>query len=216
MVTARSVARRMSVVLAVVSIGCHQDPKRDLVDARAEQQNDGSTTTTTESKTAGAAGTEAAPQRAPTVPVAPDYDRRDNSAALNSSINPLVADVSTDSGNPPLESPDKPAGEMNQPVVQLQTAVALPQSLPTGTAMGFSVDYRVVGTVQDSQVKYLWVITPPSGQPWESEVKLKTQGNLQTFVTQWGPITGSYRMRIDRVSGARRAAASQPISAEYH
>ena len=64
-------------------------------------------------------------------------------------------------------------------------------------------------------MRYVWVIKPPSGQPWESVVQLQSRGNLQTFVKQWGPVSGTYEMRIDEVTRYGRKPATRPVSATY-
>jgi hypothetical protein len=107
------------------------------------------------------------------------------------------------------------SGGTTQPVIRLRAAVALPQSLPTGTAMGFSVDYQFVGGGPNSHVQYVWVIKPPSGPALESAVQLESRGTLQTFVIPWGPVRGDYQMRIDAVTGSSRKPASRAVSATY-
>ncbi len=107
------------------------------------------------------------------------------------------------------------SGGTTQPGIRLRAAVALPQSLPTGTAMGFSVDYQFIGGTPDSRVQYVWVIKPPSGPAKESVVQLQSRGTLQMFVTEWGPVTGDYKMRIDEVTRDSRQPASRPVSATY-
>jgi len=127
----------------------------------------------------------------------------------NGTVVPVGGDQTTAS------RPRTSSGRTTQVEIRLRTAVALPQSLPTGTAMFFSVDYQVTGDTSGSQVRYVWVIKPPNGQVWESAVQLQSRGTLQSFVTEWGPVTGNYEMWIDEVTRYGRKSVSRAVSAVY-
>ena len=56
-----------------------------------------------------------------------------------------------------------PTGTQPQSCVKLSAGVALPQSLPSGTAMGLSVDYVLVGSLPTSSGQIVWVIESAKG-----------------------------------------------------
>jgi len=76
---------------------------------------------------------------------------------------------------------------------RLSAGVALPQSLPTGTAMGMSVDYVLLDTLPTSAVQTVWVIESAQGASRDVPVPLNAQGNLMTFVTEMRPEHGPFR-----------------------
>ena len=91
-----------------------------------------------------------------------------------------------------------------QPSIRLSTGVALPQSLPTGTAMGFSADYQFVQGEPSPSSPYFWVIRPSKGQPVKLEVRLKRKGTLPpTFVQQFRPENGPFQGHIEDAHGNR-------------
>ena len=92
-----------------------------------------------------------------------------------------------------MAPPPPPKGP---PAVKLSAAVAIPQSLPTGTAMGFSIDYRFTNGRPDKEAEYLWIIAPTKGDPVALPVQLKRRGNLQTFVTQFRPRNGPFTFEL--------------------
>ena len=101
------------------------------------------------------------------------------------------------------KSPTRSAPRPQATPIQLSAGVALPQSLPTGTAMGFSVDYRYVGGRPDPSTQYLWVIQPSKGQPVAQPVQLKLQDTLQGFVPQLRPEHGPFDTFIATQDGTR-------------
>jgi hypothetical protein len=65
--------------------------------------------------------------------------------------------------------------------VQLSAGVAVPQSLPGGTQIGVSVDYRVSGTLHPS-ARYALVIESGAGE-LALEIRLAAEGGtLQSFL----------------------------------
>lgn len=99
--------------------------------------------------------------------------------------------------------PTRPA-PARLPSIRLSAGVALPQSLPTGTAMGFSADYRFVEGEPSSSSPYFWVIQPSKGQPVKLEVRLKREGTLPpTFVQQFRPEHGPFQGHIEDGEGNR-------------
>jgi hypothetical protein len=81
--------------------------------------------------------------------------------------------------------------------------VALAQTLPTGTAMGFSVDYEFTEAGPNPSSPYLWVVEPSRGQPVKMGVSLRERGTLQTFVLQLRPEHGPFKSHIEDGHGNR-------------
>lgn len=108
-----------------------------------------------------------------------------------------------DRGKPaPRTSPRSPSSPPNETPIQLSAGVALPQSLPTGTSMGFSVDYKfVVGPGQATE--YFWVIQPAKGKALRQPARLKAQGTLQGFVPELRPENGPFQTYIEAKDGTR-------------
>jgi hypothetical protein len=102
-------------------------------------------------------------------------------------------------------------------MVRLTAGVALPQSLPTGTAIGFSVDYEFAADGPQPSYRYLWVIRAAQAElAWETPVRLNAQGTLQAFVQQWRPEQGPFEASLVEVrpDGARRRiSAPVPLKA---
>lgn len=96
-------------------------------------------------------------------------------------------------GGAPAASTGAPSSAV--PQVRLSSAVALAQSLPTGTAMGFSMDYVFLSEFLPN-ARYAWIIQPPRGKAIAMEVRLQQQGSLSQFVTQWGPMEGTYQLQL--------------------
>jgi hypothetical protein len=95
----------------------------------------------------------------------------------------------------PVSSPSLP--------VQLSAGVALPQTLPDGTAMGFSVDYQFVQGQPDPNTAYVWVIERSQGAPSRQSVKLSPRGTLQGFVSEIRPEEGPFQTHLEDGRGNR-------------
>lgn len=78
-------------------------------------------------------------------------------------------------------------------LVGLSAGTALPQSLPTGTTMSFSVDYTLRKQPAGSLVQYFWVIQRTTGPAVSIPVQLKARGNLVKLVPGWRPEHGPFR-----------------------
>ena len=89
--------------------------------------------------------------------------------------------------------------------VQLSAGVALAQTLPDGTQMGFSVDYQYRDATT-FPLAAVWVIQRPNGTPARLSVQLQASGTLATFV-RWPPNEGPYQCRIEDT-------AARPLSAD--
>ena len=90
-----------------------------------------------------------------------------------------------------------------QPSIDLSAGVALPQSLPVGTVMSFSVDYEFTRGQPNPSSPYAWVIIPAKGRPVRQPVPLKPRGTLQGFVQGLRPEHGPFQTHIEDVSGNR-------------
>ena len=96
--------------------------------------------------------------------------------------------------------------------VKLSAGVALPQSLPMGTVMAFSVDYRFAGGGQ-SGASYFWVIVPDKGQPVRQPIQLQAHGTLQGFCQQLRPENGPFKSHIEDAQGTRISSSVPMASA---
>ena len=102
-----------------------------------------------------------------------------------------------------------PPAAYAQPSIQLSAGVALPQSLPTGTTMGFSVDYQFTAGEPGSS-PYVWVIKPSKGQTIKQPVQLRARGTLQGFCPPLRPENGPFSTHIENAQG-NRLSKSLPL-----
>ena len=100
---------------------------------------------------------------------------------------------------PPARTPQR----LTAPSIRLSAGVALPQSLPTGTAMGMSVDYVCIAGPPRSLQRYVWVIESAKADPVKQPVQLSRSGTLQAFFTQLRPEHGPFRAHIESSDGSR-------------
>ncbi|MHB8898732.1 MAG: hypothetical protein ACYC6Y_08300 [Thermoguttaceae bacterium] len=141
----------------------------------------------------------------PGQPAAADADApppRQSVQASSASLAEPVPDrtPSSSAGSvPPAGSSDRPAEE----TIRLSAGTALPQSLPTGTAMGFSVDYQFQASPPSGAVNLAWVIEGGKGQVLKQPVQMATQGTLQGFVPELRPEDGPFSTHIEDPSGRR-------------
>ena len=98
-------------------------------------------------------------------------------------------------------------------LVTLSAGTALPQSLPTGTTMSFSVDYTLRERPAGSSVQYFWVIERTTGSPISIPVQLKARGNLVRLLPGWRPEHGPFRGYISArtSSGGQVKQVSRPV-----
>jgi len=105
---------------------------------------------------------------------------------------------------PPASPPPARAAQPSaEPSIRLSAGVALPQSLPTGTAMGMSVDYVFTAGQPVSSQRYVWVIEPAKGNLVKQRVQLSQRGTLQAFFPQLRPENGPFRAYIESSDGSR-------------
>lgn len=111
----------------------------------------------------------------------------------------------------PAAPPDVASSPATRPYkVSLSTGVALAQTLPEGTAMGFSVDYQFIQGGPNQSARYVWVILPGRGKPLAAAVQLEESGTLQSFFPPLKPEDGPFRCFI---AEAVSEGQPQPISA---
>ena len=70
--------------------------------------------------------------------------------------------------------------------MKLSAGVALPQPLPSGTAIGFSVDYVLLADLPTHDGEVRWVIESAK-ESIEIAVRLESRGNLTTFAPTMKP-----------------------------
>ncbi len=120
---------------------------------------------------------------------------------------PSVAEIpassasSTDNAPGGRVSSDIPVGTSATKLsIRLFTAVALAQTLPTGTAMGFSVEYQVSSGSPNPAAQYAWRIQRSDGEQMAFVIpQLKSSGQLQTFVSGWRPRQGPFNSQVVEV-----------------
>ena len=87
--------------------------------------------------------------------------------------------------------------------VRLSAGVALPQTLPDGSVMTFSVDYEFLpGHAPASSGGYVLVIQRPHGPPGRFPVQLRAKDTLAVF-TNWHPSEGPFHAHLEDASGQR-------------
>jgi hypothetical protein len=132
-----------------------------------------------------------------------------SSAPSTPSDPPAYGGFSPVEGAPPAsrsETPDR-SGAL---LIRLSRGIALPQTGPTGTMMGFHVEYRFERAVPGSSEPYVLVIQRASGDPYRQPVRLASEGSLDGFVPQWRPEQGPFQAHIEDQSG-RRLSRSLPL-----
>jgi hypothetical protein len=143
-------------------------------------------------------------------PPEPPVGRRRDESSPAAAPTSQQGNANAQYGNTPVTAPvtSPSPGTPLQVAVQLSAGVALPQSLPTGTAMAMSVDYVVQGTLPTDAKQVVWVIESAQGSV-DVPVTLAAQGNLMTFVTVMKPEQGPFHSYLAVVfSDGRKEAIS--------
>jgi hypothetical protein len=93
--------------------------------------------------------------------------------------------------------------------IRLSAGVALPQSLPEGTQIGVSVDYRVAGDL-DSSAQYFLVVSSQAGEMSLPVQIAREGGTLQTFFPpELRPEHKPFSARLDQqISQGARTSVS--------
>jgi hypothetical protein len=135
---------------------------------------------------------------APTAPIAPAAE----ATPAGKEATPSPPATPAPPAAPAPSMPSSPLPTASTPSIRLYTGVALPQTGPEGTMMGFSLDYQFEQG-EPSPEGYVWVIERAHGQPAKQQVKLSRQGNLATFVQGWRPEDGPFHTHIEDHKGNR-------------
>jgi len=137
-------------------------------------------------------------------PAAPPQPPRAETKAAEVKPEPPAAIARTPSAAAkPPRSGSTSAPQPKTMAIKLSAATALPQSLPTGTAMGFSVDYEVVSGQPDASAVYFWVIKSAQGRTVKQGVHLDRRGTLQGFVLEFQPEHGPFQTGLEDAQGRR-------------
>ena len=122
------------------------------------------------------------------------FDRADTAPVESASGAPAAVPTST--ATETTDSTPKPS-------IRLSVGLALPQTLPDGTQVGVSVDYKITAGKLNSAAKYVWVIESRQGET-AMEVQIAPQGgNLASFLPiSIRPGDSPFRARIDEVSSS--------------
>ena len=88
--------------------------------------------------------------------------------------------------------------------IHLSSGVTKPQLLPTGTGVGFSVEYRFTRLGPQKGTKYIWVIRSRSGKTMARQVPIKGEGRLQTVIPEFRPDDKPFQTMILEVKGSIR------------
>jgi hypothetical protein len=147
-----------------------------------------------------------APKPPPPPPPPPGEEATTSAASLS----PAVANPPTNPVAPkpalPTDADPTPSASTAKPFIKLSVGIALPQTLPDGTQVGVSVDYKLLKPSLNSSAKYYWVIESRQGET-AMEVQLKPQGgNLAGFLPlEIRPGDSPFKARIDEIttSGSR-------------
>ncbi len=118
---------------------------------------------------------------------------------------PAESHAIRDTADRPSNAAPAPSGPQRSPdlSIHLSMGVALAQTLPTGTEMGFSVDYQVQRGWPQPTTDYFWVIERARGAPFRTPVRLRHGGdNLATFVP-WRQSDGPFESHLEDASGKR-------------
>jgi len=95
------------------------------------------------------------------------------------------------------------AGPSSESTIRLSAGVALPQTLPTGTAVGISVDYQFTQGGPAAGANYVWVIEAAgNNETIKQPVQLSDRGTLQGF-TPFRPEHGPFSTHIENYKGTR-------------
>lgn len=137
-------------------------------------------------------------------PAAEPQSPRPEMRAAEVTPKPVVSGAGESSA--PARTPAPPGRPTPQPgaiQIKLSAGTALPQSLPTGTAMGFSVDYEFVSGRPDASAEYFWVIKSAQGRTVKQSVHLGPRGTLQGFVLEFQPEHGPFQTCLEDAQGRR-------------
>lgn len=113
---------------------------------------------------------------------------------------------------PPARTPARPALSAAR-VALARSGVALPQSLPGGTVMAFSIEYQFQGEF-NRESTYVWVIEGRGGVQFRQPVRLQRPLPLQIATPQLTPNHAPYSTYIEEHPPGgrpRRLSESRPL-----
>lgn len=132
---------------------------------------------------------------------------------MPSSPAPAPAAAPQASTSPPGASLPAAEAVASAQSVKLSAGVALPQSLPDGTVMTFSVDYRFRAGAPDAAAKYVWIIQPSRGKALEIPVALEESGTVQAISGELRPDDGPFQGSFVVVAAdGTRSAISEAVA----
>ncbi len=105
-----------------------------------------------------------------------------------------------------VTSPPAPAAGPATLNVELETAVALAQTGPDGTLVGFSVDYKFA-TAPPQVARFGLLLARLDGQTMLAEQTLQTEGNIAVLVPSWKPEHGPFTASIVQLDNANQTIA---------
>ena len=122
-------------------------------------------------------------------------------ALANTPTSPVARNAVPPQPAPSTAAETTPSATAAKPFIKLSVGIALPQTLPDGTQVGVSCDYKLLKPSLNSAAKYLWVIESAKGEI-AMEVQIKPQGgNLAGFLPlEIRPGDSPFQARIDEVS----------------
>jgi hypothetical protein len=126
------------------------------------------------------------------------------SSSVSSPKMTVSAGKSPETNNQP-ELNSNPSSIPSEDQIELSAGVSLPQLLPEGMAMGFSVDYAVQSNL--GTATYVWVIERPQGKPEKIPIHFNgPKGNLVYFIPGWRVTDGPFHTHMEDKNGNRLSA----------
>ena len=104
---------------------------------------------------------------------------------------------------PPTSANPFPVNQAPAPAFHLSAGAALPQSLPMGTVMSFSVDYQQRGQLPTTGGRMVWVISCNSSKDHLQPVALKSNGTLTAIVPGLRPEAAPFECHLAVVHGSQ-------------
>jgi hypothetical protein len=105
-----------------------------------------------------------------------------------------------------VSSPTNTERHQSDVSIRLYRGVALPQTLPMGTGIGFSANYEFSSGNPRSSSRYFWVIFNRQGQSMPISVRLSNEGSMPPAFIGWQKYQAPFTCHIEEVTpqGNRR------------
>ena len=181
----------------LLASGCGIRPMSAPTSEKSADTSENSTATSSPQPEANPPGESASPSHVPS----PQFGGADGGAQAFDQVTQIET---------PPATPVSAANQTTQTAFHLSAGAALPQSLPMGTVMSFSVDYQQRGQLPSGSVNYLWVIKGVSGSTHRQPVRLKSNGTLTAIVLGLRPEAGPFECHLAAFRGSR--GQPQPVS----